>query len=280
MFKYMKYEIKGSYKFIGGIIALMLIAFTGIHFLINESAQRVAYDGASMLREFTIAISVLVVFGASLTAFIYIIGLFRKELYEERGYLTFTLPLTGNQILGAKLMVAIMWFAVIALTVGTYNVLLANTIHFGNSLLGEIRYMLSSIRAGEVIIPIIFFAIVGITTLITVYFSIALSRVSIKRKKLGGLWFVVFLILNGLTGYIITLSARLVPYGISMKDFSIANQAEVYNSMYNYSMTYTSFSGELIVSDYLNIMAVVTTIVVGILAFMGTSYILEKKIDM
>lgn len=38
----------------------------------------------------------MTLFGTALVVFLYIVGSFRKELYEDRGYLTFTLPLTGK----------------------------------------------------------------------------------------------------------------------------------------------------------------------------------------
>lgn len=122
MGRYIKYEMKGSYKFILGVLALVLILTTGIYGYIANTKEGSALGATFM------GLSTLVIFGTLLTTFLYIVGSFRKELYEDRGYLTFTLPLTGNQILGSKLIVAIIWFAVLGAVIGLYNILMAYTI--------------------------------------------------------------------------------------------------------------------------------------------------------
>lgn len=86
MGRYIKYEIKGSYKFILGVLALVLILITGIF------AYSINVDEGSVLGGMFVGLSTLVIFGTLLTTFLYIVGSFRKELYEDRGYLTFTLP--------------------------------------------------------------------------------------------------------------------------------------------------------------------------------------------
>ena len=117
MGKYMKYEIKGSYKFILGILALVLILTTALYSYefrgqpINSMTSNPAF----------VEIAILIILGAAFAAFLYIVDSFRKELYDDRGYLTFTLPLSGNQILGSKLIVAIMWFILLGVTFILYN---------------------------------------------------------------------------------------------------------------------------------------------------------------
>ena len=87
MGRYIKYEIKGSYKFILGVLALVLILTTVLYTYIAKKESSPV-----------IALASMIIFGTALTTFLYIVGSFRKELYEDRGYLTFTLPLTGHEI--------------------------------------------------------------------------------------------------------------------------------------------------------------------------------------
>ena len=128
MKKYMKYEIKGTYKFILGILIVVLIASTVIQmnalnqvYEINQMDGSVTYDNSTGFQILLVMTAALVIFGAYITAFFYIIGSFRKELYENRGYLTFTLPLTGNQILGSKLLVSMLWYFVLGAGMVIYN---------------------------------------------------------------------------------------------------------------------------------------------------------------
>ena len=143
MRKYMKYEIKGSYKIILGIIAMVLIASTIIQVNISGQIKLDSADSANTINgfgTFMLVVSISVIFGAFLTAFFQIIGSFRKELYEDRGYLTFTLPLTGNEILGAKLLVAITWFLVLGISIVAYNLLLGALL-YGSQWTNFINYI-------------------------------------------------------------------------------------------------------------------------------------------
>lgn len=280
MLKYIKYEIKGSYKFILGIIAVVLIASSMIQyniFKVSKLGTGVA-DGFTGLTYF---IAGAVLFGAFLTAFVYIIGSFRKELYEDRGYLTFMLPLTGRQILGSKLIVAILWFSVLGIAMILYNVLL-----------GIIMYKLSfeEIKLGitgmfgyidyNVTFMILIAGVSVITTLILIYLAIALSKVSIKNKKIGGMWFVLFLLINSLTGYLSIKIGEAIPYFLDLKSFKIFNYQDIEAIKLSRDMT-----GMLIFGDggqfaYINIVGNISQLIIGIVAFFATSYLIEKKVDL
>ena len=103
MDRYIKYEIKGGYKFILGIIAVLIIASTIVMFNVRDMTGSM---GNNFTTIFLRLVPMFIIFGAYLTAFFYIIGSFRKELYEDRGFLTFSLPLSGMQILGSILSVS------------------------------------------------------------------------------------------------------------------------------------------------------------------------------
>lgn len=284
MKKYMKYEIKGSYKFILGIIAIVIIASTIIQLSISSQIDLALNDpvnnmnGMTGAKAFLFIVSILVIFGAFLTAFFQIVGSFKKELYEDRGYLTFTLPLTGSQIVGAKMIVAMLWFVVIGATIAIYNLFLA-LIVFGGSWVDVAKEIFSMINSGVFSLGIVSILSV-ILTLTLIYFSIALSRVSIKNKKIGGIWFIVFLILNAIAGYIVLRMSSAIPYFLSLDGFKILHQYELnilpgmYNSMNDLILFGSNYS------TYINIVGILTHIVMFVAAFLGTGYLIEKKIDL
>lgn len=170
MGRYMKYEIKGSYKFILGVIAIFLILNTISYIKISSDYIRfIAY---------------MILFGTSLAAFLYIVGSFKNELYEDRGYLTFTLPLTGREILGSKLIVAMMWFAILGTIVFLHNLFMMSWI--SRVSLSEILEYFSSVDINiiKMFLYCMMLLIIGvIITLLLIYFSMALSRVSLKNKN-------------------------------------------------------------------------------------------------
>lgn len=282
MRKYMKYEIKGSYKFILGIIAIVLICSTVIQLNIFTQVKVNTIRPNNNMTGFTAFIALLVIFGAFLTAFFQIIGSFRKELYEDRGYLTFTLPLTGNKILGAKLIVALIWFTALGASIALYNLLLSKIL-FGpqwSELIGYIREPIKMVRQGIISIGLVS-GLSAIMTLILIYFSMALGRVSVGNRKIGGLWFVIFIILNSLSGYFTFTTSKMIPYFLSLDRFRILHSYELnfLPNLGNVAM------GQVIVfgnnyDAYINIFGVLSMIIIGVGAFLTTGYLIEKKIDL
>ena len=281
MRKYMKYEIKGSYKFILGILSILIIASTIIQMNISKFVN---FDNINTpqnvtgLKGLMLFVSVLVIFGAFLTAFFHIIGSFKKELYEDRGYLTFTLPLTGNKILGAKLIVAIMWFAVLGIGTFLFNMLLA-IILYGSEWLNIVKQALGMVNSVWISVVLIS-GLSAVMTLILIYFSMALSRVSIKNKKIGGLWFLIFLILNAVLSYIILKISGAIPYFINLSSFGISHYYELSllpdfgTGIEQIMLIDNNFNG------YLNIVSVLGHVLASVGAFLGTGYLIEKKIDL
>lgn len=284
MRKYMKYEIKGSYKFILGIIAIVLIASTIIQLKLSKQLNFEIMNtgnGATGFDALMLIISILVIFGAFLTAFFQIIGSFKKELYEDRGYLTFTLPLTGNKILGAKLIVAIIWFTVLGVSIVLYNLLLSAII-FGSQWTQIIDFMIEPIKMvmqGIISVGIIF-GLSAIMTLILIYFSMALGRVSVRNRKIGGLWFIIFIILNAILNYFVFSVGKAIPYFLSLDNFKILHAYEL-----NFLSNTGNMATEQIIAfgnnfdAYINIFGLLSMIAVCVVAFLSTGYLIEKKID-
>ncbi len=278
MRKFMKYEFKGTYKFILGILAIVILASTIIQLNISNEIKSANFDESFSFMRFMFVVSMFVIFGAFLTAFFHIIGSFRKELYEDRGYLTFTLPLTGNQILGAKLIVAFIWFAVLGIGTMTYNLILAMGLFGGDWL--EIFKEAFNLIGNAAISMGIMGIISSISTLIIIYLSMALSKVTIKNKKIGGMWFVLFLIINAIASYITFKIGGAFPYYIDITNFKLLSIREINVLQFtnNGLVEMMLFGNNREV--YLNIIGTLSEILICIGAFMATGYIIEKKIDL
>lgn len=292
MFKYMKYEIKGTYKFIVTLILTVLGASTGLQLYALNSMNKFnnindSNITASSTPVFIVLVLGLVIFGAFVTAFFYIIGSFRKELYEDRGYLTFTLPLTGKQILGSKLLVALIWSALLGLSALLYNFALGAVL-FGNIFIDGFKdlynYGMSSGMNNIIITFVLASILSAISTFLLIYFAMTLSRVSIRNKKIGGLWFIIFLILNAFISFATLKSTNVIPFYIDMNTFKIIGESSIRDIVGsnpyllspgdNFNMIVSSSNGLIV-----NIGSLLFSIVVAIGTFLGTSYLIEKKID-
>jgi hypothetical protein len=276
----MRYEIKGTHKFMGLLILFVLGASTGIQlFALNASKKyNDGLDGFGKIPNLLMPLLVLMIFGAFVTALFYIIGSFRKELYEDRGYLTFSLPLSGNQILGSKMVAALMWAVAIGLSVIVYNALLGSIL-FGFDWVEGVKYVFNIIPSSFTITIGLFIILSSVITLLLIYFAITLSKVSIKNKKIGGLWFIIFLILNSFVNYLILKVSGVFPYYLDLNTFKITGLNSLITKSF---MSYVDM-GFFVTGNgttLVNIFSFIFSILIAVGTFLGTSYLIERKIDL
>ncbi|NMB07145.1 MAG: hypothetical protein GX981_02010 [Tissierellia bacterium] len=274
MGRYIKYEIKGSYKFILGVLALVLILTTVLYTYIAKKESSPV-----------IALASMIIFGTALTTFLYIVGSFRKELYEDRGYLTFTLPLTGHEILGAKLITATIWFLLLGIVIIGYNtIMLANMAPIKPSLKEIIAQVFPHITKGTVM-SFLLVLLGGISTLILIYLSMALGRVTFRNKKIGGLWFVIFLVLSMIVGIGQAKIVISMPYYVNLDTFKIVSYESIMKGMNYTSVSIFEINDAALLTGMgdqyiLNIAGFIYMIGIMIINFLLTGYIIENKIDL
>ncbi len=278
MFKYAKYELRGTMKFMIGALILALGASTGIQLFLIRTAGGLGGSGMTGIVEYAATLMlalVFVVLGSIVGGMVYLISSYRRELYEDRGYLTFSLPLSGGQLLGSKLIVALFWGTVMGISIILYNLILAQIL-FGHNLLGEMWKITGQIDnfgflfTGSIITSLMESAV----TLLLVYFAITVSRVSIKSRKIGSLWFILFIVLTSLVTYIQELIANHLPMYLDLSRMAIIGQKEVYIMGLD-----SQFGGTLSIRGVVSIPGLVFQILLIAGAFIATSYMLEKKID-
>lgn len=258
MLKFMKYEIRGTYKFIMMLILGVLGASTGLQL----SAYRGVKGNLDGFPVFLPILLVLVIFGAFVTAFFYIVSSFRKELYEDRGYLTFALPITGKQIVGTKLLIALMWSIAIGLSMVVFNLILGSAL-FGTRWVEGFKEIYRTIPANIELTMGLTSFISSTLSLLLIYFSITLSKVSIKNKKIGGLWFILFLVISALVNYATIKVGGLFPYYLDIDKFKIVKGV---------------MFGDPLSVGY-NISAMIFSIIAALATFFGTSYLIDKKVE-
>lgn len=274
MFKYMKYEIKGTYKFILGVLLLVFILTAGIYVYASRRAQ------GSSLGDLFVALSVMILFGTALVVFIYVLNSFRKELYEDSGYLTFTLPLTGNQIVGSKLIVALLWLFSLGIGIAIYNIIMIAIFRPYGMDIAKLFSMMHGIPIKAAIISIVTLVFNAFSLLILIYFSMSLSRVTFRNKKIGGLWFILFLVISGLLGFGDFEISALLPYYLDLNTFHLKTM-EALNNQYQVGTNNDGFYMSLSPSVFAaNIASCVYNVVTTIALFLGTSYLIERKINL
>lgn len=250
MFNLIKYELKGYFKdfiIILGIIALINIL---LYTRMNTWSK-----GA------IVSLSFLVSFAAAIIVLIWNIKLFSRDMYENSGYLLFTLPQKGYSVLGAKLITSIIQCIIVGTVALIFNFIsLQSMDNFHNNA----QMVLSNINPNLAPISIISSLLNYVFFLTTIYFSIALSKIAIQKRKFGKLGaFVIFVVVSLIVGKITTAISKAFPKSFNLNLLSAQSQLSFYGpSNISINMATTIFS-----------------VILFILMFIATSYIIENRID-
>ena len=139
--KLLKYEWKGTYKIVLILLLVLLgatlFASLGLVGLVKYMSGSSADGGemgavfATMFLFMTIGIYFVSVIGISYTLQIYQGVHFYKTMYTDEGYLTHTLPVTANQILFSKTLMAGCWNLIVWFAMGISMVILMASLMFG-----------------------------------------------------------------------------------------------------------------------------------------------------
>lgn len=266
MDKLIKYELKGDYKLFGIVFAIAALLDVGLFSRIGKWEEPLIIVLTGMVSSFLF-----------LTILIFVIKSFEKEMYEDRGYLTFTLPVSGRKIVGAKIITAIIWFVlsgILALISGRILIGLL----YDKSTINEFTTYFSTYINLKTISMVILFGIINIITLLLlIYFSITITRVALKGKRVSKfLGFVAFIALNAAIAYGQYKLIQIFPQTVSFRPDFLGNLQVDGDIMKLGEQTLITIRNSGI---NINIAAIVYNIVVYVGLFLSTSYLIDNKID-
>ncbi|KOA19014.1 ABC-2 family transporter protein [Clostridium homopropionicum DSM 5847] len=264
MGRLIKYEIKGNYKLFGGLFIIIALLNVLLLTRINKWSEQ------SIIGLFSvISITVMVV------TLIFVINSFRNDLYEDTGYLTFTLPVSGNKILGSKIITGVLWFSVAGLIFFIFLKILIGML-FDINVLERINLYFNV--KGIFTLGILFGLVNLIMLLLMIYFSITLTKVAFKGKKMSKLLgFITFIVLNAAIFYIEYKLINIFPQTIDFSlDFLKGSQGSLIgpSNVDNQAM-FSINNSQLNV----NIASLIYNILVYIGLFKGTGYLMDNKIN-
>lgn len=264
MGKLFKYEIKGSFKaFIAIFISAVLLNLFML-FSINS-------DGVRM------GLSISVWGIAFLFVLIFSINSFKRELYESRGYLTFTLPINGRQYVIVKMISAFLWFTVTYILMQLCLYIVGET-SIPRDILIPLRTALYSKEI--TIVSIIVGLLWMFDIMLLIYFSITITKVGLKKGKLSGfVGFIVFIIISFLKISVLNFLITILPYSSEIKSRSleILHVQGEFSFMNLPAGSLVGFGNGFI---QFNIAACIFSILVLVGMFIATSYLIDTKIDL
>ncbi len=204
----MRYDFKRLFKWVLPCCGLILLS-AGLFDLIRWRIANPSQLEEHLFVPYTLLSFVLMlgIFAGCLAAFAVICNHFYKNLMTDEGYLTFTLPVTPNQILASKLIAGSVCMLLISLfaIVGIY--LLSIGFSFGE-VAGEITAP-DSVESSSYYFSVILSALLyGLTSLVSsvmqIYFAIVMGCTVAKNHKVAasiGFWYLTGIVTNIITSF-------------------------------------------------------------------------------
>jgi len=251
MFKLIKYELRANFLKIIGICVIVIIA--NLFLMTKKGSWELAVPALSSILLF---VAVTVIFTSSL-------NIMSKYLYEDSGYLLFTLPQSGVSILSSRLITALIQISIVA---GVSSLM------FYLNVTEEISSLFfKNIKPGLVIYNIFNYICLVIYGLTIIYFCMVIGKVALKGKKLGKLGsFIIFVILVIALGWVSVKITTLLPQNFDLSTFKINSNEVIINSDFTISAGKYEF----------NIAQSILDIITFAGLFMSTSYLIDKKLDL
>ena len=286
--KLIKHEWKNVSK-VGGIMLLAMLVVTVIGcFMLQMPWMQELYMGGENLSEmqslaitFMLVISVIVyifmLVGLTYGILIFLGVNFYKSMYSAQGYLAHTLPVTPNQLLFSKTLIAGIWYLLIEISVVISMVALIlsfaaglmgyGDISFGEafgSVISELGMVLESEFAGTaihfIVIMVLMLLISPFYALIMIFGGLTIGQLSKKYKALlGVLAYFGLSFINMMVQMVVQMCYTIGLVGVSMQDPSAV--------------------GEMSMLGMYDVMVVVWVVMAAIVYFVS-HFILSKKLNL
>jgi ABC-2 type transport system permease protein len=262
MLNLIKYEIIGRYKSILSLIIVCILANCAL--LLRPFGWE-----DQVLLGFSIFIAVVI----SAVLFIWCIGIFSQDIYTDKGYLTFTLPKNGYFIIGSKLIVTCIFNIVIGIVSGlSIYYYVTRVVDIGKALdTAGIRINMVSCILTLLLLIIISTA----SSFIEIYFAITITRLAIFKSKLGKFMaFISYVVLSIVYGVVNWWLIKLFPQQFNINLNLVTSVSGKLSDLQT--------NGSNIITDGIpmNTATFVFSIVLFVVLFVSTSYLVEKKIDL
>jgi len=251
MFKLIKYELRATFLTIIGICTTVIIA--NLLLMIKKNSWQIAVPALSLILA---VVAIVVIFISSLK-------IMSKYLYEDSGYLLFTLPQSGVSIIGSRLITALIQISIVVFV----SVLMC---YF--TITPKIDFaFLKDIKLGIMLYSIVNYICMIFYSLTIIYFCMVMGKVALKGKKIGKIGsFIIFIILTMIIGWVSVKTTTLLPQNLDLSNFSINTTNALVNS--DFSVSGGNYN--------INIAQSILDIIIFAGLFMTSSYLIDKKLDL
>ena len=203
-----KHEFKATWRVPVALDAVLIALGILAHFMIRTIPYVKDSIGFIILMLLFVGIYYIGIIAANIVTLIFIVMRYYRNLYTSEGYLTFTLPVTTNSIINAKVISGFTWTLLSVISTGISIIItLTGFLGIADIEYGELYELasdfLSIFDAGpSLIFSVIFLGIVSsLYNVLSLYFSVTVGQLWEKHKILGAvLCYIGIYILNVIIG--------------------------------------------------------------------------------
>jgi ABC-2 type transport system permease protein len=250
MFKLIKYELRSNFLMVIGICTIVIIA----HLIL---ITRLAGFPIEFVNTYNNPLSLRLTIFAMMVIFIYSLTIMYKYLYQDSGYLLFTLPQSGMSIIASRLITALIEITIVAFVAIFISFFSLDAA--GNKLIFSDKIIFSLLKNYNIHqIPIFIISYISIIfySLISIYFCLVIGRIAIKTRKIGIVSiFINFIIISLAINWVLSTIMRIFP--------QILPQTLNLGGAFN-----------------INIASTIFNIITFVGFFMTTCYLIDKKLEL
>lgn len=264
------------------IALIILIGIFGICVALGggDSVSAEFAEKLTTVRNVSIVLSIVVSFLLIFVTFFFVVYDFFKSLFSPQGYLSFTLPVSSNQLLGSKVIVYGGWMLL------SYAAFMLTSVYLMNytadevigmekiTLIESLLTMLGDFPSTTQIVAyivymVLMFFVIFLSFVSIVYFSITVSHVRLLQKHSVVASIVIFFV------------TALVFLWISFKMTEIVNFVMVFNEDKTLSFGILS-DNEYLTGNNLGMEVTPGFAFLGldVIMFFVTSYVMHKKVNL
>ena len=215
MLKLLKHELKSTFKFMLSLSAAVLLASVMFNYTIKNSVVKAYHNPSSSpvlldnLHMLPLSFAMVIVFGASISFFFYLAGRLKRNLYEDEAYLTFSLPVTGYQVMGVKSISAILW-GTLQLLLVALSAFIFHRIFLWDVFAGTWKEFMNFWMSSQGLYYFAYLVFSTIMSVMLLYLSILLSKVLFRAERGRWIWFLLFMVVAFFNNELLKLLSHLV----------------------------------------------------------------------
>ena len=244
MLKLLKHDLKNNIKLC--LISLFVGLFgNSILYLLFKNSLINRPDRLGFVEMLLLLLCCLAVFGSFLALTVQIVMIFRRDYYSDRGYLMFTLPVKSNDIILSKILFALIWTVIFAISFTLINFL-------GMYFIGESKFLemiklafnnpYFTISPFTFIILTVNFIVNSFIGYIVMYFSIVATKSLFPSNRTGYSWIIIMIVINVVISLIDQEIFTRFPYLISYVGEGIVNASELITLKNSDTITMSTFT--------------------------------------